>query len=265
MPIPDKNNAPDNGRDAAVSAELHSLTDTALPKNPETTNISSSISSFPIHSSYLVSTEQSIGLSQSWASQFRAGSWDDYIASTIGGRATLERSPKGSRLVVDAAVLTVDIVNSTGFLEEVERQGQSPGQALNTIFSPLASAIKVRGAHFANIVGDGLSAIFTHEPAAWDALNSALELQEQWKRDRIGNVLSPELRVGLAYGRVELQPLGDDGQARVIGSAVNRAFHAASGKGKAEQLPDFAPGFSIFLDRSFRTKVNLPGLMAKAA
>lgn len=196
-----------------------------------------------------------------WQNRVQGFGTDDYIAGLLGTPVELTSDALVARLKVHAAVLSVDMVDSTAFLAELERRGQSTGMALHRIFAPLAAAIKQRGGHFAKVIGDGLVAVFTESPAAWNALDSALELQENWQRDTDSGLFTPGLRVGLAYGVVEIQGLGPDREAHVIGSAVHRAFHCASGKSPAEKLPDLEPGFSVYLDRSLREQIGLPGLI----
>jgi class 3 adenylate cyclase len=259
---PEKNSSPN--AEAAASAEIPALGDKQLATNSDAGLIGTLPPTISDFTTSIVFTGRDGTVSQLWTSQYQSKSWEDCIARLLGERADVDHSGLNLRLTRDAAVLTVDLVDSTGFLREVERHGESPGEALDSIFARIAASLKPYGAHFAT-VGDGLTAVFSREPAAWDAINFAYELQESYKREQIGSVRGPEIRVGLAYGRVELQPLGIDGQARVVGFIVNTAFHAASGKGQADVLPDFRPGCSIYVDPSFRERLAMPGLMAKAA
>ncbi len=162
---------------------------------------------------------------------------------------------------IDAAVMVVDIVDSTSFLEEIERRGMFASAVLEQIFSPLAEAVRVAGGECTAVIGDALSAIFTRAPAAWNALNAAMSIQEQRSQDLQAGLLRPCMRIGLSYGKVEFHSLANDVQPRAIGSVVNRAFHCASGKCEAERLPDTDSGFTVLIDKPFREQVDLPYLV----
>lgn len=190
---------------------------------------------------------------------------DEYVSSLLGGQVTITEARGRPRLVADAAILAVDIEDSTALFEKLEMMGDSPSRAIERILDPLARAVSSLGGRFSSIIGDGLSAVFIEKPAAWKALNVAMDLQEQWRMDASSGLASPSLRVGLSYGRVELSRFGTDARLRVIGSCVNRAFHAANGKSGAPMLPNVDPGFSIFLDASIREELELPNLITESA
>jgi class 3 adenylate cyclase len=205
------------------------------------------------------------GLTQFWTDQVNDPRWQLRFESIFGKRPEsglpVTRIPRA--IFSDIAILSVDIEDSTDFYSRLEAQGKSVSEALKAIFRPLEERLIQCGGLFVRQTQDSISGLFVGQHAVWHAINAALELQESWRRPTLEGISELNVRAGLGFGNAEVSL--DTVTPHAIGSAVNKAFHASSGKRTCRMLDNNVPGFSIFLHESFESRVDWDGLMLKAA
>lgn len=153
------------------------------------------------------------------------------------------------RVLENTVVLVVDFVRSTELIQELERANKSQMKHFNGLFSAITAPIKDQNGYPIGFHGDSVHALFLGEQGLRDAQVATQQIVRSWvfKCDP----MTPNLRIGLAQGRVELGLLGASGDRRIepMGSPVNEAFRAASGIGSALSSP---PNVRVFLGDSIQ-------------
>jgi adenylate cyclase len=160
--------------------------------------------------------------SASPAADMAAGAEAAYVPLSLVEKLTAAEQAGGApRLTFSAAVLMVDIVNSTGIADQLDATGPRGAEdfsgALGVYFSGAVDTIERHGGEIARIVGDAIMAVWPAgerpDRAVAAAAAAALALGD---KPSAGD--GPELasRTMLDFGRVEATALGQPGERRFV-------------------------------------------------
>jgi class 3 adenylate cyclase len=140
----------------------------------------------------------------------------------------LPPSPDGVIQFRDCAVVVVDIVDSTGMCERLERSGQSPGAVIVEVLAKAAKMATEFGGDAVEIRGDSLCFVFKGDANTERAIRYVQTVAKEINPQTDSNEASI-IRIGIWCGDVELRKLELSGQLRslVTGYAVNKAYKCA--------------------------------------